>query len=46
MMMSGKQYSLDSRIDLAEAVEEVNNKVHSYTDMCADKFYNALACKV
>ena len=30
MMMSGKQYSLDSRIDLAEAVEEVNNKVHSY----------------
>jgi len=26
MMMSGKQYSLDSRIDLAEAVDEVNNE--------------------
>ena len=24
--MSGKQYSLDSRIDLAEAVDEVNNE--------------------
>ena len=25
MMMSGKQFSLDSRIDLAEAVEEAHN---------------------
>ena len=31
MLMSGKQFSLDSRIDLAEAVEEAHNDQEQHT---------------
>ena len=36
MMMSGKQFSLDSRIDLAEAVDQANEDTQDITEQEPD----------